>query len=82
MRNLEEDGEGVDLDRPVEGEDGTEAELVPAGGGGEGGAEDGEPAERAAGGAGLEDGLEHHDENADEGEEDLGKEGEDVGGHC
>ncbi len=45
---VEEDGEGVDLDGAEEGVDGSKAELIPAGEAGGEGAEDGEPAEGLA----------------------------------
>ena len=49
---VEEDGEGVDLDGSREGGDAPEGELVPARASGCEDTQDGEPAERLAGGAG------------------------------
>ena len=79
--DVEEDREGVDLDGSREGAGGAEAELEPAGDAGGDGGEDREPAEGLAGGAGLEDGLGEHDEDAGEGEDEFGEEGEEIGGH-
>ena len=82
---MEEDGEGVDLDGAVEGGDGAVASMSGAGTRlatpAASGAEDGEPAEGLAGVAGGEEGLGQHDEDAGDGEDEFGEEGEDVGGH-
>ena len=78
---LEEDGEGVHLDGAGEGCDGPESELVQACGPRGERSEDGEPAEGLAGLDGVDYGLGEHDEDADCGEDDLGQEGEEVGGH-
>ncbi len=57
------------------------AMLEPGGEAGEDGAEDGEPAERLAGAAGGDDGFSHHDEDANDGEDDFRQEREEVDGH-
>src|SRR5216683_2125030 len=78
-KDVEETREGVDLDGVVEGVEGAELELVPAGESCCCCAYDGEPAERLAGVGGGQEGLGQHDEDAGEGEDVLGEEGEDVG---
>jgi hypothetical protein len=45
------------------------------------GAEDGQPAQRAAGLAGSDQRLQHHHRDGGEGEQQLGEDGEEVGGH-
>ena len=72
---MEEDGEGVDLDGAGEGEEGAEMKLPDGGQAGGKGAEDGEPAQGLAAGTGGEDGFEQHDGYAGQGEEVLGEEG-------
>ncbi len=75
---MEEDREGVDLDGAEEGVDSAELELVGAREASGSGSGDGDPAEGLAGVGGLETGLDQHDEDAGEGKDDLGEEGEDV----
>ena len=81
MTAVEEDGEGVDLDGVGEGVERAEMNLIPAGDQSADGAGDGDPAERLAAGAGRKAGLGQHDEDAGEGEDEFGKEGQDVSGH-
>jgi hypothetical protein len=84
---MEEDGEVVDLDGAVESGEAAVGEvvedllLIDGRGDGGGGAEDGEPAEWLAGLARCDDWFEHHDEDAGDGEDYLGEQAEEVGGH-
>ncbi len=82
---VEEDGEGGDFEGVREGvDDAVRAEVVELEGGGRGrseGAKNGEPAEGLAGGVRSEAGFGHHDNDAGDGEDELGKQGEGIGGH-
>ena len=76
---MEENRERVDLDGVGEGVNrNAEGDLIRACDERGDGAGDGDPAQRLAAGGGLEARLGQHDEHAGEGEDELGKECEDV----
>ncbi len=78
---MEEHGEGVHLNRIGEGVEGTEGDLVPTGEERGDRTRDGDPAERLTAGGGREAWLGHHDKDTGQGEDEFGKEGQDVGRH-
>ena len=77
--DVEEDGEGAGFDGGEEAGSLRQGELPEAGPEGERGSDGGDPAERTARPRGRERGVEQHDGDAGEGEDDLGKDAVDVG---
>ena len=77
--DVEEDGEGAGFDGAEEAGSLRQRKLPEAGPESEGGSDGSDPAERTARPCGRERGVDQHDGDAGEGEDDLGEDAEDVG---
>src|SRR5487761_1063750 len=78
---MEEDGEGVNLDGAGEGCDDAKVKLIPACDACGHSAEDGKPAKRLTACGRRQQRLNKHDEDADDGEDVLRQESNDIRGH-